>query len=177
MMGLWVLWGHTWRRLLLSISLVGSLAVLGAAAGVASSDAGVVPQTSGFRPAIAARVVSLNLTAALHLVGRPSHVDNATGSVTGTFAGRATARFFTSIGSTGGEATFTLYPSSGGSLVGRATTRGRVVGPTAYFKGTATISGGTGRWKRAHGTGVSFNGTFDRQNYHSILIIRGNISV
>lgn len=175
-MGLWMLWGRARRRLLLPISLAGSLAVIGAAAGVASSDARVVPQTSSLRLAVAARVMSLNLTAALHLIGRPGHVDNATGSVTGTFAGRATARF-TSIGSTGGEATFTLYPSSGGSLVGRATTRGRVVGPTAYFTGTATISGGTGRWKGAHGTGVSFNGTFDRQNYHSTLTIRGKTSV
>jgi hypothetical protein len=164
------------RRTLLCVSLVGSIASLGAISGVASSGADVSRQAHGSSVATAARVVALHLTTNLHLVGRPGHVAYAKGTVSGTFSGTTSVRY-TAIGSTGGEATFTMYPSSGGSMTGRSVTHGHAVGPTAYFTGTATITGGTGRWAHAHGTGLSFSGSLDRQNYHSTSVTSGNIRV
>ncbi len=121
-------------------------------------------------------MIALNLTTNARLTSRPGHVDYAKGTVSGTFTGTTTIRFV-AIGSIGGEATFTIYPKSGGSLTGRSVTHGRVVGPTAYFSGTSSITGGTGAYAHAHGTGLTFSGKVDRQNYRSTSVTHGNISL
>jgi hypothetical protein len=173
-MGLRLLWKRMSQPALLRVSLVGSIVSLGALFGVTSSGADVSHQARGGPVAAAARVMSLNLTTTLHVVGRPGHVAYAKGTVSGTFSGTTSVRY-TAVGSTEGEATFSIYPSSGGSLLGRSVTHGHAAGPIAYFSGTATITGGTGRWAHAHGTGLSFSGTLNRQNYHSMSVTRGKL--
>lgn len=166
-------WSRAASLLLSRVSLIVLTLVLGAIPALASSRDTSQSRRSVSR-AVAARVVSLNLRTTLRLVGRPGHVNNAKGTFTGTFSGTTTVRFVAA-GSTGGEATFTLYPASGGSLIGHSVTHGRVVGPTAYFSGTASITGGTGSWAHAYGTGLAYSGTLDRQNYHSTSVMRGSI--
>lgn len=103
------------------------------------------------------------LTVKMHLVGRPGHVLTEQGSVSGTYSGSASSRNVALI-SNQGESTFTLY-FKGGSLSGRSTSHGHVVGATAYFTGAGKITGGTGTWAHAAGSSLQFSGTFDRQNY------------
>jgi hypothetical protein len=158
------------------ISLAVSAVFLGVIPGVVSSGSASGRPVSSVPGATAARAVSLNLTTNVHLVGRPGHIDYAKGTVSGTFSGTTSCRFVT-IGSSGGSVTFTIYPASGGSILGRAATHGRVVGPTVYFSGTASIIGGTGRWAHAHGTNLKYAGTSNRQNYRSTSVMHGSISV
>jgi hypothetical protein len=166
---------HTSRRALaLALALVSAM-VLGAIPDIASSGAAPIRTTHGAPRAVAARVVYVDLTTLLRLVGHPGHVEYAKGTVSGTFSGTTSARF-TTIDSTEGEASFTIYPSKGGSLDGRGHLRGHIVGPTAYFAGTALIVGGTGEWAHASGKLV-YSSTIDRQNFHSTSVMHGDISV
>lgn len=143
---------------------------LGATAGVASL--GAVPSRS--EPvAVAAKTLSLNVTVNLRLVGRVGHVLNHRGTVTGTLPGTASSRS-TALSSTQGSGTFTFYPK-GGSISGRASTRGHVVGASVYFTGTATITGGTGKWAHAAGSNLQFSGVMNRQNLHVTERFSGNI--
>lgn len=152
--------------------LVPLLVMLGAIAGVAPS--GAAPAHGG-PVAVAARTQAFNINSTLHLVGRAGHVLNEQGSFSGSQSGTIAIRF-TSVTSTSGEATFVAYPS-GGSVSGRTSTKGRVVGANVYFSGSMTITGGTGRWAHASGRGLGFSGVVDRQNFHATTHMQGSVNL
>jgi hypothetical protein len=147
---------------------------LGAAVLAAPSSAVSAGPARGAPVAASARTMPLNLTVKMHLVGRPGHVLTEQGSVAGTFAGSAYSRNIALL-SNKGESTFTLY-AKGGTLSGRSTSHGHVVGATAYFTGTVTITSGTGTWAHATDSQLQFSGTFDRQNYNVIDHVTGTLN-
>jgi hypothetical protein len=124
----------------------------------------------------AARTLAFNIDSNLRLIGRPGHVLNERGTFSGTQSGTIAIRF-TSVTSTSGSATFAAYSSQGGSVSGRTTTKGHVVGAKVYFIGVMSITGGTGRWSHASGRGLRFSGVVDRHNFHATTHIQGTISV
>jgi hypothetical protein len=132
---------------------------LGVTTGVAPS--GAIPSRSE-PTAIAARTLLMNVTGKLHLVSRVGRVLNHRGSLTGSISGPVSTRSI-ALASNHGEGTFTFYPK-GGSISGRATSYGRVVGAAVYFTGISTITGGTGIWAHASGKNLRFTGVLDRQN-------------
>jgi hypothetical protein len=152
------------------VSMVLLAVILGAAANVAPS--GAAPSRT--EPvAIAARTMSLNVNVNLHLVGHPEQVFHEQGSFSGSLSGSVSTRN-TASSSSAGEGTFTLYPR-GGSISGRGSTHGYIVGAIAYFSGTANITGGTGRWAHATGSNMHYSGTLNRQNLHITEHITGTI--
>lgn len=156
------------RRVLLVVPMV-TLGI-GATAGVPSS--GALPSPS--EPvAVAAKVLFLNVTTNLHLVSRSGHTLIHQGSTSGNLSG-AIYTHSVALSTSRGEGTFTFYPK-GGSISGRASTRGHVVGATLYFTGTATITGGTGKWAHASGSGLQYSGVMNRQNFHVTEHFSGNI--
>lgn len=150
-----------WLPLALSVGAIACVAPSGAAAGRAK--------------AVAARTQSFNINSTLHLIGHPGHVLNEQGTFSGTQSGTIAIRF-TSVTSTSGEATFTAYPS-GGSVSGRTTTKGEVVGAHVYFSGSMNITGGTGKWAHASGRGLGFSGVVDRRSFHATTHMTGTISL
>jgi hypothetical protein len=160
------------RRGLGGLWLVSVLAALGVGAGVVSSEAGAA---RGGPVAAAAKTQTFDINSTLHLVGKAGHVINEQGSFSGSQSGTIDIRF-TSVSSTAGEATFVAY-QSGGSVSGRTSTRGHVVGRTVYLTGSMTITGGTGRWAHASGHGLGFSGVVDRQNFHATTHMQGSIDV
>ena len=85
------------------------------------------------------------------------------GTAKGTLPGKAVVRF-TYDGSPTVSATFTIS-GNGWSLRGHAS--GRLSNPASLapsFRGTLTLSGGSGRYARAQGTGELF-GVFYRRSY------------
>lgn len=158
------------RRGLQRIWLVPLALIVGAIAGVAPSGA-----ASGGARAVAAKTQSFNINSTLHLVGHPGHVLNEQGTFGGTQSGTIAIRF-TSVSSTSGEATFTAYPS-GGSVSGRASTKGEVVGANVYFSGNMTVTGGTGRWAHASSRGLGFSGVVDRRSFRATTHMTGTISL
>jgi hypothetical protein len=146
--------------------------VLGAIAGVTGAS---IASGSAGPLAAAARTESFNINSTLHLVGKAGHVLNEQGTFSGTQSGTIAIRF-TSVTSTSGEATFVAHPS-GGTVSGRTSTKGEVVGSHVYFSGSMTITGGTGKWAHASGHGLGFSGVVDRQNFHATTHMSGHISV
>lgn len=151
------------------------LMIPAAALGVLAAVASSAPAHSG-PSATAAKTLVFNVNSNLHLIGRPGHVLNEKGTFTGSQSGTIAIRF-TSVTSTSGGASFTAYSSSGGSVSGTTSTKGRVVGAKVYFTGTMSITGGTGRWSHASGRGLKFSGVVDRHNFHASTQMQGSISV
>ena len=125
-----------------------------------------------------ARNLSIHETGSMYLVGHPEgRIINERGTISGTYRGSIEARLVTFTNTTG-EATLTAY-TSGGSLKLKAATRGRPEkGEEAigHFYGTATVTGGTGRWAHASGH-MAFSGSVDRRNLRVTAEMRGTLHV
>lgn len=164
---------HVLRRASLRVSLVFLAVTLGTVACVAPSGAASSRPAHGVPIAAAARTLSLSLNVNMHLIGRPGHILNEQGSVSGTLPGSVSSRS-TTLSSTQGTSTFTFYTKDG-SIFGQADTHGRVVGANVYLTGTATITGGSGSWAHASGSGLQYSGVISRQNFHVTEHINGSI--
>jgi hypothetical protein len=146
------------------------LAALLLAIAALSSDASPAP----VRPrARVASGLSVSWVSNMHLVGRPGHTLNESGTVSGTVSGSIYSRG-EAITTNIGTATFTIW-IKGGSISGRAGTHGHIVGATAYFYGTALITAGSGRLAHAVGSHLRFSGTLNRQNYRVNEHISGTL--
>jgi hypothetical protein len=110
----------------------------------------------------AAGTLSLSETGHLHLTSHHSFTLNEQGSTSGTIPG--TIFIHLNVVSTNHvTAEVSIYPS-GGSLTGEASASYRPSGAVATFSGTMTVERGTGRYKGAHGSGLSFSGSIQRSN-------------
>jgi hypothetical protein len=69
---------------------------------------------------------------------------------------------------------FTLYPRAGGSLTGHGKATLHSTGRYASFAGSLTITGGTGRYTHAHGTGGLY-GTVNRHNDALVVQTTGRL--
>jgi hypothetical protein len=145
-------------------------------AGVAPSGAAPARPARDEPVAVAAKTLAFDINSNLHLVGRPGHVLNEHGTFSGSQSGTIEIRF-TSVSHTSGEATFAAYSSQGGSVSGRATTKGHVVGATVYFTGSMTVTGGTGRWAHASGRDLLFSGAVNRHTFSATTHTQGSIDV
>jgi hypothetical protein len=129
-----------------------------AARGAARADAGL---TAGGAPeAHVAGTLNVRDEGHLHLAGKPSgSLIVEEGSVSGTLPGTVKVRF--DVGATI-TAQFTIYPREGGSVSGRGS--GALHSTSAYstFGGTLYVTGGTGRFRHARGTGGLY-GAIDRK--------------
>ncbi|HLM84722.1 MAG TPA: autotransporter [Solirubrobacteraceae bacterium] len=152
---------------------------LGACSTAALALAALVSAAYGSAPsraatAHAAGTVSLNDTAHLHLTSHHSFTLNEQGSASGTIAG--TIYIHLNVVSTNRvTAEVNLYPS-GGSLTGYATAGYRPSGGVASFNGTMSVARGSGRYRGAHGSGLSFTGTIQRTNDAVTVHVSGRMS-
>jgi hypothetical protein len=94
------------------------------------------------------------------------------GTVHGTLPGSMDA--YCSLGATF-SASFTIH-TTGGTIEGRGTATPHAGGGLyESFAGTLTVTGGTGRYARAHGHGGLY-GTFDRRTYALTVQTTGSLS-
>ena len=122
-----------------------------------------------------ANVVSLSDIAHLHKTGHHGFTLNEEGSASGTISG--TINIHLNIDSVDRvTAEVGLYPSRS-SITGHATASYRSAGPLATFSGTMTIERGTGRYKGAYGSGLSFTGTVQRSNDAVTVHVSGRMSI
>ena len=68
-----------------------------------------------------------------------------------------------------------IYPSNG-SLTGYGTANYRAEGGKATFRGTLSISRGSGSYAGAHASGLSFSGTIQRVNDATTVHLSGPLS-
>ncbi len=122
----------------------------------------------------AAGTLSLTDTGHLHRTSHHGFTLNEEGSTSGTISG--TIYIHLNIVSTNRvTAEVNIYPS-GSSITGDATASYRPSGAVASFSGTMTIERGTGRYKGARGSGLSFTGTVQRSNDAVTVHVSGRMS-
>ncbi len=146
----------------LAILVAGGAALLSAAQSSAARHEGTAHAT---------RSLNGTATAHLHLV-RPNGTQLLEeGPVTGALPGSMRAVLNTGSVFTG---SFTIR-THGGSIEGsgRATPHG--LGRYQSFSGTITLTGGSGRYSRAHGR-AGLYGTFDRRTYALVIQTTGRFS-
>jgi hypothetical protein len=122
----------------------------------------------------AASTITLNESGRLHLTSHHGFTLNEQGTTSGTVSG--TIYIHLNITSTNRvTAEVNIYPR-GSSITGSATASYHPSGGVASFSGTMTVERGTGRYKGAHGTGLSFTGTVQRVNDAVTVHVSGRMS-
>jgi hypothetical protein len=95
------------------------------------------------------------------------HRGRATGTVAGSVTSKITIRHSVAL-----KGTVTISTSAGKILL-EVDGRARGFGTRTPFQGTARMSGGTGKYARASGTGT-FHGTVNRDTWHVTLDASGS---
>jgi len=119
----------------------------------------------------AARSLSVNDTAHLHLLKASGSRLLEEGPVSGALPGHTRAQL--TVGATFGG-TITIY-APGGTLSARGSATPHGSGRYESFSGSITVTHGTGRYAHAHGHGGMY-GTFDRQTYAFVIHTTGNLT-
>jgi hypothetical protein len=127
--------------------------------------------SSAVAGARAARVLNTTETAHLHYVSASGALLFDEGKVTGALAG--SMRIHLNLGATF-TGSFTIN-TSGGSIKGHGSATPHGSGAYESFAGTLTVTGGTGRYARAHGHGNLY-GTFNRSNYALVIKTTGSLT-
>jgi hypothetical protein len=145
---------------------------LGALAAVAAVGTGAAGAAPG---AHAARTLDLNDSANLSLSNKKGFELKESGKASGSLPGT----IYIQLKITGERevtAKIQVYPS-GGSLNATASGSYRVdTSSTASFSGKLNISGGSGRYSKAKGSGLSFSGTVHRPGDSVSVRVSGNMS-
>lgn len=132
------------------------------------------PVSSSASTGRAAAALTLRDTGHLHLTSHHSFTLNETGSASGTLSG--TIYIHLNVVSTNRvTAEVNLYPS-GGSVTGYASANYRPSGGVATFSGTMSVTRGSGRYDHAHGSGLSFTGTIERENDAVTVHVNGGMT-
>lgn len=108
--------------------------------------------------------------ASLHYVSASGSTLYETGSAAGTLPGRMRVHMRVSATFSGN---FTIY-AKGGTIVGHGTATPHGSGVRESFAGTLVVTGGSGRYKHAHGHGGMY-GTFNRNTYALTINTTGTL--
>jgi hypothetical protein len=119
----------------------------------------------------AAHVVNVKDEAHLHLTGTNGSLLLEEGPATGAIPGTVKASFVIAANVT---ATFTIY-AHGGSISGRGTGALHSTGLYSSFGGSLKVTGGTGRYKHAHGSGGLY-GAINRKTYALTVQTTGQLT-
>ena len=122
--------------------------------------------------AATARTISGADTAHLELRHQDESLLLEEGKATGVLPGRMRAQLKVAQHQFSG--TCTIY-TNGGSITGHGVATPKGAGRYQSFKGTLTITGGTGRFRGAHGQ-TGLYGTFDRITFSIVIQTTGNFS-
>ncbi len=109
-------------------------------------------------------------TAKLHYVGAVGEEVYETGSASGTLPGSIRVHMIFASTFSG---SFAIY-TRGGRIDGHGKARPHGEGVYESFAGTLTVTGGTGRYRHAHGTAHLY-GTLDRDNYALTIQTAGTL--
>jgi hypothetical protein len=122
----------------------------------------------------AARIFSLNESGRLHLTSKHGFTLNEQGSGSGTIAGTIYVHL-TIVSTSRVTAEVNIYPG-GSSISGVASASYHRGTTSGSFSGSLSITRGTGRYDRAHGSGLRFTGTIQRSNDAITVHVSGRVS-
>jgi hypothetical protein len=139
----------------------------------ASASATAILASAGLLACAAAQARTANGTdtAHLHLVHQRESLLYEEGFAAGALPGRM--RAWVTVGSTiAGNCT--IYTAHG-SIAGRGTATPHGFGRYQSFSGTFSVTGGSGRYRHAHGR-TNLYGTFDRRTFALVVQTTGRLS-
>jgi hypothetical protein len=144
--------------------------------GVLIAVGSLTPGVSGATApsAVAASTFFLNETGQLHLTSKHEFTLNEEGSGSGTIPGTIYVHL-TIVSTSRVTAEVSMYPK-GSSITGRASASYKRSHTQGSFSGSLSIIRGTGRYRRARGSGLSFTGTIQRSNDAIAVNVRGTVS-
>lgn len=163
---------HSKQTLVALLVLLTTVLVVGSAAAAYSPTA----RGGKHKPApiaIAARELTLYETGSLHLISHKHEQIVETGHGTGTLSGSITVKM--TLAFSHATVTFTAYPSSGGTVVGYGEGTIYAGGKNAHFAGSATVSGGSGRYAHASGRNILLEGTLQRHTFALFVKVDGKM--
>jgi hypothetical protein len=157
-----------------SAPVIGRRWIAAAAAALALGAAAFsAAYASGTRPtARAASTMSVQDEAHLQLTGSNGSLLVEEGPATGQIPGKVKASFTVAATVT---STFTIYARNGGTISGRGSGTLHSTGLYSSFGGALKITGGSGRYKHAHGSG-GFYGAINRKTYAVTVQTTGKLS-
>jgi hypothetical protein len=121
----------------------------------------------------AAHVLTVKDEAKLRFVKSSGSTLSDEGPATGTIPGKVKI-VFTYPGSPIVSSQLTIYGSSGSIRVRASGKLSSPTNPKPSFKGGLTITGGSGRYSHAHGSGTLY-GVFNRRTYAMVVQAQGTI--
>jgi hypothetical protein len=136
---------------------------------------GAASSTAMSRPrprANAASTVNVKDEGHLHSVRNSGSELLEEGQVSGTIPGKVKVSFV--IGATI-SAKFTIYPKNGGSFSGHGGGTLHSTSATSSFGGSLTVTGGSGHYAHAHGSGKLY-GSINRKTYALTVTTVGKLS-
>jgi hypothetical protein len=122
------------------------------------------------------RVISLDERANLRLTSKHGFTLNEQGAATGTIKGTIYVHL-TIVSTKRVTAEVNIYPSLGGSISSTASAAYRREGATGKFSGSLSITHGSGSYRHARGSGLSFSGTIAKSNDAIAVRVSGRASV
>jgi hypothetical protein len=122
----------------------------------------------------AAGTTSLNESGHLHLTSKHGFTLNEQGPATGTVAGTLYVRL--QIVSTSHVTAEVSFSPHGGSIAGKASANYHRGSTMASFAGSLSISQGTGSYRNARGSGLSFSGTIQKSNDAITVRVSGRVT-
>lgn len=158
---------HALGLALLAAGVVGFAGPADSAAGSSSQRAGrarsaaILGATPTSPTANSAHALNVKDEGHLHAVSNSGAELVEEGRVSGTIPGKLKVSF--NIGATI-SAKFTIYANGGGSISGRGGGALHSTGVYSSFGGSLKVTGGSGRYARAHGSGNLF-GAINRKTY------------
>jgi hypothetical protein len=123
--------------------------------------------------AVAASELNFVETGHLHLVSHHKELIVEEGHGTGTLSGNITVKM--TLAYSQASLSFTAYPSSGGTVIGRGEGSIYAEGHSAAFTGNAAITGGTGKYAHASGHHVRLSGTLQRKTFALYVRVEGKM--
>jgi hypothetical protein len=149
--------GATQRRL---AGIVAALALIGT-----GTQPAIAAVRTPRRPPVAAAARSTSITedGELFRVHASGEIITEEGNVTGTLAG--SAKVLLDVGAEVVTASFRITVRGVGSIVGHASAKLSSPGRHSSFRGTLSVTGGSGRYAHAHGSGKLY-GTLERVSDH-----------
>jgi hypothetical protein len=164
------------RRVLVALLAAGPIVVwagLGTAPSLAADAHGRTPSSAAGGPvAVAAHTIAVSDTTHMHMITHQHEVITEEGHATGNLSGNLAIRL--TLAYTQASVTFVAHPS-GGTIVGRGEGAYYVQGNTAHFVGTASITGGTGKYAHVSGNGIHIAGTLQRTTFAFLVQFAGTI--
>jgi hypothetical protein len=118
-----------------------------------------------------ARTANGTDTARLHLVRQDESLLYEEGSASGALPGRMRAQVRVGSLITGSCTIYTAH----GSITGRGSATPHGFGRYQSFRGTFTVTGGSGRYRHVHGH-TNLYGTFDRRSFALVVQTTGRLS-